>query len=106
MIPTKFLARINEYLCHQYPPPLNQVPRIEKVIRVLSAKLACCSGTLIVPFVMQLQEGIGQWLQDKDHLSKQERYADFVSTFTYQPINFTDWNAVDLLLKIASLSLY
>ncbi|KAF7791466.1 hypothetical protein EIP86_002482 [Pleurotus ostreatoroseus] len=86
MIPTNFLARINQYLCHRYPPPLNQVHRVEKVIRVLSAKLAHCSGALVVPFVVHLQEGVVQWLQDKDHLSKQERYEEFILPFYYNVV--------------------
>ena len=95
MIPTNFLTRINQYLCHRYPPPLKQVHRVEKVIRVLSAKLAHCSGALVVPYVVHLQEGVVQWLQDKDHLSKQERYEEFVSTSRYRPTIFTNFNIVD-----------
>ncbi|KAJ3552100.1 hypothetical protein NM688_g4332 [Phlebia brevispora] len=83
IFPTKFVARVNDYLC-KYPPLHNDLYHGQEIVRIISGILLKCSNKSsmhIVPLLKQINAGVCKWLVDDYRRTDKQQFQDIFIPF-------------------------
>lgn len=92
IIPAHFLSRVNQYLIDY------TIVYCQHMIPMLTTKLAHASRKMVVPLLVLVQQGVGEWLSKiytLDVSRRQQQYDEYVSSSNYQRLLLTNVIIVD-----------